>query len=97
MRNQRPPVELGIAGLKTLSGPVSTICCRFFEHIDIEKISPLTLRFRRDRRQVSVFSAAAGQTNKRTAGQIMIETDERRTSNIERPTLNNEFCRLNKE
>ena len=35
------------------------------------QVSPLALRFRRDRRQVSVFSAAAG---KKTAGQIEKET-----------------------
>jgi hypothetical protein len=29
---------------------------------------------------------------KKTAGLIEKETDERRTSNIERPTSNNEFC-----
>jgi len=32
----------------------------------LRKDSPLTLRFRRDRRQVSVFSAASGQTNDRS-------------------------------
>jgi hypothetical protein len=31
---------------------------------------------------------------KKTAGQIEKETDERRTSNIERPTSNNEFCQF---
>jgi hypothetical protein len=40
---------------------------------------------------VSVFSAAAG---KKTTGQIEKETNEHRTSNIERPTSNNVFCQF---
>jgi len=40
---------------QALRGPYLTTCCQ------IMKVSPLTLRFRRDRRQVSVFSPAAGQ------------------------------------
>jgi hypothetical protein len=37
------------------------------------------------------FQVSAPPPAKKTAGQIEKETDERRTSNIERPTSNNEF------
>jgi hypothetical protein len=40
------------------------------------------------------FQVSAPPPAKKTAGQIEKETDERRTSNIERPTSNNEFCQF---
>jgi hypothetical protein len=40
------------------------------------------------------FQVSAQPPAKKTAGQIEKETDERRTSNIERPTSNNEFCQF---
>jgi hypothetical protein len=38
--------------------------------------------------------SAQPPAKKKPAGQIEKETDERRTSNIERPTSNNEFCQF---
>jgi hypothetical protein len=40
------------------------------------------------------FQVSTQPPAKKTAGQIEKETDERRTSNIERPTSNNEFCQF---
>jgi hypothetical protein len=40
------------------------------------------------------FQVSAQPQAKKTACQIEKETDERPTSNIERPTSNNEFCQF---
>ncbi len=47
-------------------------------------------------KKVSGFSVqvSAQPPAKRTADQIEKETDERPTSNVQRPTLNNEFCHI---